>query len=277
MNDWLDGGAGTAADFRRQSFPKINIPDFCDMERFEQMMRDWASSTGLATVAVGSDGEYVSSSYNFTDFCYRFTRKSPEGLRRCIACDRKGTGTYLCHAGLVDFAAPITLEDGTVVGKIVGGQVLPEQPDEQKFRMTARELGIDEEAYVEALHKVNIRSREEIRASAALLANTINMFVRMSYAARRDMASLSERARIISSLSKIYFCDYYIDLDRGRYIELDATDELRAFAGPSGEASAMIKNACRFFAEPGVCGRFSRLHGPFHAEVQNGTAPDHRL
>jgi len=164
------------------------------MERFEQIIENWAKSTGLATLAIGSDGEYVSSCYNFTEFCYRLTRRSPEGLRRCIDCDRKGTGTYLCHAGLVDFAAPITLEDGTMVGKIVGGQVLPEEPDEERFRVTARELGIDEDTYIQALHKVNIRSREEIKASAALLASTVNMFVRMSYAARKNSASLGERA-----------------------------------------------------------------------------------
>jgi hypothetical protein len=91
-----------------------------------------AESTGLAAVAVGSDGEYVSGSYNFTEFCHNLTRKSPEGLRRCVECDRKGSGTYLCHAGLVDFAAPITLEDGTLLGSIIGGQVLPEEPDEER-------------------------------------------------------------------------------------------------------------------------------------------------
>ena len=91
----------------------LSIPYFCDMKRFDKMLKDWAQSTGLATVAVGSDGKYISGYYNFTDFCEKLTRGSPEGLRRCVECDRKGYGTYLCHAGLVDFAAPITLEDGT--------------------------------------------------------------------------------------------------------------------------------------------------------------------
>ena len=80
----------------------IDIRDFCDMNRFEKMMKDWATGTGLATVAVGKDGKYISGSYNFTEFCRDLTRKSPEGLRRCIECDRKGAGIYLCHAGLVE-------------------------------------------------------------------------------------------------------------------------------------------------------------------------------
>jgi len=243
-----DGETQPLADVRPQA--KLNIPDFCDMDRFEQMMKDWAASTGLATVAVGGDGAYISGCYNFTDFCYHLTRKSPEGLRRCVECDRKGAGTYLCHAGLVDFAAPITLEDGTLLGNIVGGQVLPEQPDENRFRATARELGIDEDAYIAALHKVNVRTPEEIRASADLLANVVNLFVRTSYAARVSAASLTERAGIISSLSKIYFCDYYIDLQADRMLELDATEELRVFVGQKRSAQGLLADFCRQFVLP---------------------------
>jgi len=234
----------------RRAKSGLNIPDFCDMDRFEQVMKDWAKSTGLATVAVGSNGKYVSGCYNFTDFCQKLTRKSPEGLRRCIECDNRGFGTYLCHAGLVDFAAPITLEDGTLLGNIIGGQVLPERPDEEKFRATARELGIDEDTYIEALRKVNIRSREEIKASADLLANVVNMFVRTSYAARQNAASLNERAGIISSLSRIYFCDYYIDLEADRFLELDATEALGELSAKRSSAADLLADIRAFMVEP---------------------------
>ena len=68
----------------------------------------------------------------------------------------------------MDFAIPITLDDGTVLGSIIGGQVLPEHPNEERFRATAREFGIDEDKYIKALKKVNVRTRERIDASAAL-------------------------------------------------------------------------------------------------------------
>ena len=32
----------------------MKIQDFCDMEKFESIMDNWAKSTGLATVAVGA-------------------------------------------------------------------------------------------------------------------------------------------------------------------------------------------------------------------------------
>lgn len=176
----------------------MKIQDFCDMNKFEQIMKNWAVSTGLATVAVGADGKYISDCYNFTEFCIELTRGNAEGKKRCEKCDREGTGVYPCHAGLVDFGIPITLDDGTVLGSIIGGQVLPENPDEDKFRRTAKELGINEDKYIEALHKVNVKTREQIEASANLLGDVINMFVRASYASMRNEALLSGLKKGIS-------------------------------------------------------------------------------
>lgn len=162
------------------------IQDFCDMEKFEQIIDNWAKSTGLATVAVGTDGKYISKCYNFTEFCIDLTRGSNIGRSRCEKCDKHGKGVYNCHAGLVDFAIPITLEDGTVLGKVIGGQVLPESPDEDTFRKTAKEIGVDPDTYIEALHKVNVRTPKQIEASAKLLGDVVNMFVRSAYAENRN-------------------------------------------------------------------------------------------
>lgn len=160
----------------------IQIKDFCDMQKFEEIMKNWAKSTGLATVACDASGNYISDCYNFTDFCIKLTRGSLEGKRRCEKCDKECRGIYNCHAGLVDFNLDIKLnKTGEILGSIVGGQVLPENPDENKFRAIAKELSIDEDKYISALHKVNIKSTDEIESSAKLLGDVINMFVNTSY------------------------------------------------------------------------------------------------
>lgn len=176
----------------------MKIQDFCDMSKFEEIMNNWAKSTGLATVAVGADGKYISECYNFTEFCIQLTRGSAEGCKRCEKNDREGQGIYPCHAGLMDFGIPITLEDGTVLGSIIGGQVLPQEPDEEVFRATARELGIDEDRYIEALSKVSVKTEEEIVASANLLGDVINMFVRASYSSKKNADLLNELQKGIS-------------------------------------------------------------------------------
>ena len=159
----------------------MKIQDFCDMEKFNDIMTQWGKATGLATVAVGADGEYISDRINFTDFCIKYTRGNPEGCRRCVKNDQEGQGVYACHAGLMDFGIPLTLNDGTVMGSVIGGQVLPENPDEEKFRAYARELGINEDDYIAALKKVSVKTKEEIEASANLLGDVLNMYIRSCY------------------------------------------------------------------------------------------------
>ena len=80
----------------------------------------------------------------------------------------------------MDFAFDIMLNDEKV-GAIIGGQVLPSEPDDEQFRQTARELGIDEDAYVAALHQVPISSEKRIRAAAELLGDIVNQLVNLEY------------------------------------------------------------------------------------------------
>lgn len=158
----------------------LKIQDFTDMKQFEAIMSNWAKATGLATVAVGADGQYISDCYNFTDFCINLTRGSAEGCARCEKCDREGKGVYHCHAGLIDFGIDLIVA-GEKVGSVIGGQVLPADPDDDAFRQVAREIGVDEEAYIQALHKVNVRSEEAIIASANLLGDVLNNFLNAQY------------------------------------------------------------------------------------------------
>ena len=172
----------------------MRIEEFADMNQFEEIMRNWAAATGLATVAVGADGKYISECYNFTDFCIKLTRGSTEGCKRCVKCDQEGHGVYNCHAGLIDFGIDLEVA-GEKVGSVIGGQVLPEEPDEEKFRKVAREIGVNEDEYIRALHKVNVRTKEAIHASANLLGQVLNNCIQAEYERKHNsglVTSLTE-------------------------------------------------------------------------------------
>lgn len=159
---------------------QMNIRDFMDVAKLEEILKSWSRATGMAAAVLNDKGEYITSKIGYTDFCMKYTRASQEGERRCLKCDQKGRDTYSCHAGLMDFSREIRV-DNTYFGKIVGGQILPEEPDEDKFRSMAEDLGINPDAYVQALSKVNVSSEKTIRAGVDLLASTVNMLVEEGY------------------------------------------------------------------------------------------------
>ncbi len=120
----------------------------------------------------------------------KYTRNSKEGMRRCVKCDTECTGTYFCHAGLMDFAADIVVE-GEKVGAIIGGQVLPAQCYGDEFRIIAAERYIDGDAFIQEIGQVRVRSEKSIRAAASLLADVMNRVVNLEYMKYRNNKRLN--------------------------------------------------------------------------------------
>lgn len=180
----------------------MDIRDFMDLNKLQALQDKFSDATGLAAIAVDNKGEYITEGSNFTEFCMKYTRGSAEGNRRCIKCDNECTGTYFCHAGLMDFSCDIIVE-GQKLGAMIGGQILPNEPDEEKFRATALELGIDPDAYVRAVQKVPVRDEKKIRASAELLGMMVNQLVNLEYTRCNSGAKLDDLSNEIHHATEI--------------------------------------------------------------------------
>lgn len=165
----------------------MKLKDFMNFSLLQTIQDQFSDATGLAAIAVDAEGNYITKGSNFTDFCMKYTRGCSEGLRRCVKCDNECKGTYFCHAGLMDFSTDIVVH-GERLGSIIGGQVLPNPPDPEKFRGIARELGISETDYLSALSKVPIKTEKSIRAAATMLSEVVNRMVNLEY-----LKSLNQR------------------------------------------------------------------------------------
>ena len=95
----------------------------------------------------------------------------------------------------MDFSVDIII-NGQKLGAVIGGQILPKEPDEEKFRATAEELGIDPDAYIRALKKVPISNENKIRAAAELLGLIVNQLVSVEYSRQYDGSSNELSAEI---------------------------------------------------------------------------------
>lgn len=90
----------------------LKIQDFCDMKKFEEIMGNWAKSTGLAAVAVDADGR---------QFC------------ECCSGSKPAKGISVSSLQNL-FEIPITLEDGTELGTVKGGIMGADDSDDAKAR-----------------------------------------------------------------------------------------------------------------------------------------------
>ncbi len=249
----------------------MHIKDFFDFSLLQDVMENWSKATGMATIAVDNDGNYISGEVGFTEFCIKYTRGSAEGLRRCVKCDNECSGVYFCHAGLMDFSIPIMIGD-ECVGKIIGGQILPQEPDEEKFRDIAGQLGINPDEYVAALSKVAVRSEEEIRASAQLWGDIVNLLVNFEYvkskqnklinvfdneidAAAPCVEEITEQSKDLEQIEKnqkILALNASIEAaragDAGRGFAIVAS-KVGELAGNSSEINSSIKTSLRQLTE----------------------------
>ncbi len=168
---------------------EIKLTDVIDLEFLQQFQNDFAKGVGLASVTVDPEGKPLTDPSSYTRFCMDYTHSTECGDKRCAESHRKGgeeaarSGkpvVYECHAGLIDFAAPIMLE-GRLIGTILGGQVLTTVPQDQKYRKIAKEIGVDEEGYVEAVQEIRQLSRESIEAAANVLFLVANNMSKAAY------------------------------------------------------------------------------------------------
>lgn len=167
----------------------IRLVELIETELLQKIQDSFSSITGMAALTTDKDGTPITKGSNFTDFCMKYTRQSAKGAERCEKCDKMGAEicikngkphAYSCHGGLIDYAAPIMVH-GKMIGAFIGGQVLSEKPDLDKFRKIARELEIDEDEYIEAVKKVEVIDKERIDNAAEALGNIAEVLSNLAY------------------------------------------------------------------------------------------------
>ena len=109
----------------------LDIRNLGDVNVLQRIQDTFAKAMGVAAVTVDRSGTPITRESNFQPIC-RMIRSTPAGLARCMKSDAQGglaaygsvkPEAYVCLGGLVDVAAPITIE-GEYIGCILCGQVV---------------------------------------------------------------------------------------------------------------------------------------------------------
>lgn len=160
----------------------LEIKDIIDIKLLQKFQDDFAFAMNCASVTVDKDGNPVTNPSSYTTFCDKFVHSTKIGDDRCAASHKRmgeeaaRTGkpyVGLCHAGLVDFAAPIIIE-GRLIGTVLGGQMLTEAPKENNVIQIAKEINVDPNSFVRAANEVNRVDIKHIEAAASVLFLVVN-------------------------------------------------------------------------------------------------------
>lgn len=167
---------------------EILLTDLFDVDMLQQIQDAFAKMTGCAAQITDANGKPVTRGSNYTAFC-KYTRNSPIGCMRCEQCDKNGAElalrsgtsiTYFCHAGLMDFAAPIMAGD-KMIGCFVGGQVLTAPADITRIMQGAAEMGVELMNYLQSVFHVPMLERSKLEDYAKFLYTLTNILSTISY------------------------------------------------------------------------------------------------
>ncbi len=147
-----------------------------------RILTSFAEATDLCALFVDLKGNSLMSSETGELPCLcRLIQSTPEGMRRCRqAFERAGRYSYSlgesyiysCHAGLVEWAAPIVTEEKGQVGTVITGQVSMWPLDEQatqEILEQVRDLDLDPEEVAKALAEISVIPGRKVRALADML------------------------------------------------------------------------------------------------------------
>lgn len=162
---------------------KYHLTDLIDVETLQKVQNAFSDMSGIAAVITDVNGVAITKDSAGCDFCHKYIRSTELGVRQCAECDKMGATraakakaacVYFCHAGLVEFAAPI-MAHGTMVGCVVGGQLLTIPLEEKHLREVGEKLGVDAEKLIESAKDIRIVDKQTINKVSNALYTIANV------------------------------------------------------------------------------------------------------
>ena len=206
----------------------LKLQEFCDMDQLYRMIDNWSKSSGMSAVVIDENGNQTSESFGMTEFC-KLIQSCEKGRECCSTIwHTENGGVYTCPIGFFDFSIPIVLPDGKELGKVLAGQALSTEQNDEDILNRAVALGLDEERVSDALSRVHRKTTEEMNGSYALLTEMLTFFVEKSYSiweTRNELKNApAQKDRVLSQITQtMYSYNLTVDLETERYTLITGT------------------------------------------------------
>lgn len=166
----------------------IAFEDLLDLGQIQKIQDEFAAAVGVASVITRLDGTPITRPSNDSVFCEKMVRGTEKGFSSCIRSsavigegDQQVAEIRTClSAGLWNAGACIVVGGRRIANWLVG-QVRNETQSEESVRVYARELEVDEDAFVEAFYRIPEMSQERFGNVAKALNTMANQISTAAY------------------------------------------------------------------------------------------------
>jgi PAS domain S-box-containing protein len=167
---------------------EIVLDHLFDVDDLQKLQDQFADAFGVASIITDPDGIPLTKPSNFSNLCQNIIRNTEKGLRNCMHSDAvigchnpKGPTVMHClSGGLFDAGASITVGGKHVANWLIG-QIRNEATDIARLHEYAREIGVDEQVFMDAFYKVRSMPLDQFNKIAEVLFTMAKQLSLISY------------------------------------------------------------------------------------------------
>lgn len=166
----------------------LTIDELFNIDDLQKLQDQFAHAFGIASIITTPDGVPITQPSNFSHLCSQIIRKTEKGLKNCMHSDSiigcqnlNGPIVMPCLSGsLLDAGASITIGGRHVANWLIG-QIRDENTDENKLKEYAREIGADEQVFMNSYYKVTSMPLSQFQKIAEVLFTMAGQLSVISY------------------------------------------------------------------------------------------------
>ncbi|HLN71870.1 MAG TPA: PAS domain S-box protein [Prolixibacteraceae bacterium] len=178
-----------------------------DVADLQKLQDQFADAFGVASLITDPEGNPITKPSNFSYLCQDLIRKTEKGMKNCMHSDaiigcHNAAGPTVMHClsgGLFDAGASITVGGRHVANWLIG-QIRNDSTDTQRLHDYAREIGVDEQAFMEAYYKVTPMPLEKFNKIAEVLFTMATQLSLISYQNARQAQFINKKIQAEEAL-----------------------------------------------------------------------------
>jgi signal transduction histidine kinase/CheY-like chemotaxis protein len=181
-----------------------DLSNIINADELQSIMNDFHFLTGMVTAILDMNGAVIEAT-GWQDICTKFHRNHPDTALNCTESDlylsknlKPGDYvSYKCKNGLWDVVTPLYVGDKHL-GNIFTGQFFYDTDliDDEKFIRQAEAYDFDQDAYMDAFHRIPRYSRETVDHLMSFLVKFTSYISSVSYANTQLRKEIHERKLI---------------------------------------------------------------------------------